>query len=93
MSAVIPIGRQFLTVDELIGLGLTYYKINRLVDEGKLVKVSKSMYENTAFDGDMSDFSIVSAFAPKGVFCMMQPCHPGRMFMFGSSLKKGIAWA
>ena len=59
MSAVIPIGRQFLTVDELIGLGLTYYKINRLVDEGKLVKVSKSMYENTAFDGDMSDFSIV----------------------------------
>ena len=71
MSAVIPIGRQFLTVDELIGLGLTYYKINRLVDEGKLVKVSKSMYENTAFDGDMSDFSIVSAFAPRGIFCMI----------------------
>ena len=71
MNAVIPAGRQFLTVDELNGLGLTYYKINRLVDEGVLVKVSKSMYENTAFDGDTSDFSIVSAFAPKGVFCMM----------------------
>ena len=71
MGAVIPVSRKFLSVDELIRLGLTYYRINRLVDEGTLVKVSKSMYENTAFDGDVSDFSIVSAFAPRGVFCML----------------------
>ena len=29
------------------------------------------MYEHMSFLGDDSDFSIVSAFAPKGVFCMM----------------------
>ena len=71
MGPVIPVDRKFLTVDELFGLGLTYYKINRLVDEGTLVKVNKSMYENTAFDGDVSDFTIVAAYAPKGVFCML----------------------
>ena len=57
--------------DKLAKNGLTYYKINRLVDEGVLTKVNKSMYENMTYDGDETDFSIVSAYAPKGVFCMM----------------------
>ncbi len=67
----IPATEHFLTVNKLAKMGLSYYKINKLVEEGKLVKVNKSMYENTNYSGDDSDFSIVSAFAPKGVFCMM----------------------
>lgn len=71
MSTEISPNDHFLTVDELSKRGLSHYKINKLVESGVLVKVSRSMYENTAYSGDESDFSIVSAFAPKGVFCMM----------------------
>lgn len=71
MSTEISPNDHFLTVDELAKRGLSHYKINKLVESGVLVKVSRSMYENTAYSGDESDFSIVSAFAPKGVFCMM----------------------
>ncbi|MCR4839034.1 MAG: type IV toxin-antitoxin system AbiEi family antitoxin domain-containing protein [Eubacterium sp.] len=71
MITAIPSNCHFISVNELAELGLSYYKINRLVKAGQLVKVNKSMYENTNFAGDETDFSIVSAFAPKGVFCMM----------------------
>lgn len=71
MSITIPSSEHFLTIDRLRELGFSHYKIGKLANEGKLVKVSRSMYENTAFSGDDSDFLIVSAYAPKGVFCMM----------------------
>ena len=71
MSIIIPSNEHFFTIDRLRKLGFSYYKIGKLAEKGKLVKVSRSMYENTDFSGDDSDFSIVSAFAPKGVFCMM----------------------
>ena len=71
MSITIPSNEHFLTIDRLRELGFSHYKIGKLTDMGKLVKVSRCMYENTAFSGDDSDFSIVSAYAPKGVFCMM----------------------
>ena len=71
MDTAIPGNEHFLTVDRLMSFGLSHYKINKLVENGELIKVSRFMYENTAFSGDESDFSIVSAFAPKGVFCMM----------------------
>lgn len=71
MEMTIPSSEHFLTIERLGTLGFSHYKIGKLVDDGILVKVSRSMYENTAFDGEESDFSIVAAFAPKGVFCMM----------------------
>ena len=71
MDMTIPTKEHFLTIDRLRALGFSHYKIGKLVDEGILVKVSRSMYENTTFSGEESDFSIVAAFAPKGVFCMM----------------------
>ena len=71
MNTTIPSNEHFLTIERLGTLGFSHYKIGKLVDEGILVKVSRSMYENTAFDGEESDISIVAAFAPKGIFCMM----------------------
>ena len=71
MMSAISSSNHYITVKELTDLGLSYFKINKLVKEGTLKKVNKSMYENTTFDGDESDFSVVQAFAPKGVFCMM----------------------
>ena len=71
MNTVIPSNIHFITVSMLSELGLSYYKINKLVRQGTLVKVSKSMYENKNYTGDESDFTNVSPFAPKGVICML----------------------
>ena len=71
MAVDIPVKVHFISVDELKKSGFSYYRINQLVDKGILTKVNKSLYENMIYDGGESDFSIISAYAPKGVFCMM----------------------
>ena len=63
--------RRFLTAPELLGSGLTHYAINKLVASGKLIKRTKSVYENTEYTGDASDFAVAAAYAPKGILCMM----------------------
>lgn len=62
--------KHFISVSELLNLGLSYYKINKLVDSGKLVKLNRSMYENTLYKGEESDFAFVNAYAPRGIVCM-----------------------
>ena len=71
MTLTLPADRHFLAVSDLLSAGFSYYKINKLVAEGKLIKLNNKMYENTAYSGEVSDFSVVSAYAPKGVLCMM----------------------
>ena len=70
-SMTLPADRHFLAVSDLLSAGFSYYKINKLVAEGKLIKLNNKMYENTAYSGEVSDFSVVSAYAPKGILCMM----------------------
>ena len=38
MTVTIPADRHFLPVSDLLSAGFSYYKINKLVEEGKLVK-------------------------------------------------------
>lgn len=71
MTLTLPADRHFLAVSDLLSAGFSYYKINKLVSEGKLIKLNNKMYENTAYSGEVSDFSVVSAYAPKGILCMM----------------------
>ena len=71
MTLTFPVDRHFLAVSDLLSAGFSYYKINKLVAEGKLIKLNNKMYENTAYSGEVSDFSVVSAYAPKGILCMM----------------------
>jgi predicted transcriptional regulator of viral defense system len=71
MTLPLPADRHFLAVSDLLSAGFSYYKINKLVAEGKLIKLNNKMYENTAYSGEVSDFSVVSAYAPKGILCMM----------------------
>ena len=71
MTLTFPADRHFLAVSDLLSAGFSYYKINKLVAEGKLIKLNNKMYENTAYSGEVSDFSVVSAYAPKGILCMM----------------------
>lgn len=56
---------------ELMDLGLTYYKINKLVNSGTLTKLNKSYYENNSYIEDDNDFFYVMAYAPDGVICLM----------------------
>ena len=71
MTLTLPADRHFLAVSDLLSAGFSYYKINKLVAEGKLIKLNNKMYENSAYSGEVSDFSVVSAYAPKGILCMM----------------------
>lgn len=63
--------QMIFSVDELRESGFSYYKINQLVKDGTLLKLNKKYYENTRYEGEESDFYYVSAYAPKGVVCLM----------------------
>jgi len=67
----IPIDKKIYQTDDLIALGLSYYKINKLVQEGRFVKLNKSYYENLEFQGENNDFYYVSAYAKTGVICLL----------------------
>lgn len=56
---------------ELSKLGLTYYRINKLIEKGILTKLNKSNYENNNYDGDENDFYYVGAYADAGVISLM----------------------
>ena len=67
----IPQDQMIISVDELKNVGFSHYKINQLVEDGVLLKLNKKYYENTNYQGEESDFYYVSAYAPKGVVCLM----------------------
>ena len=71
MQSVIPFDRQFISIAELLDKGLSYYKIGKLVKDGKLKKLNNKMYENILYEGEGSDFAAASAYAPRGVLCML----------------------
>lgn len=63
--------QRFYSITDLRGLGLSYYKINKMVEQHLLSKMNNKMYENAAYSGDESDYVAAMAYAPKGVICMM----------------------
>lgn len=67
----IPTKKKIFHTKELMDIGFTYYKINKMVKNGKISKLNKSYYENNMFEGEDSDFYYVSAYAPDGVVCLM----------------------
>ena len=56
---------------ELLGMGATYYEIDKLVSAGTLLKLSKSVYETVNYTGEESDFYYAKAYAPEGIVCLM----------------------
>lgn len=67
----LPEDQMIFSVNELRTAGFSHYKINRLVEEGTLLKLNKKYYENTGYQGEESDLYYVSAYAPQGVVCLM----------------------
>lgn len=60
----------FITMKELQGRGLSYYKIKKLVEGEKLRKLNRTYYENIQYDGNKSEFFYVPIYTPKGVICL-----------------------
>ena len=63
--------QKIFSMTQLKDKGYTQYKVSKLVDEGKLVKLNKSFYENTGYQGGDSEFYYVEAYAPSGVVCLL----------------------
>lgn len=63
--------KRYYDIKELLSMGLSYYKIKNLVDEGIFNKLSKSLYENNNYQGDFNDFETVCAYVHQGVVCML----------------------
>jgi len=68
---ILPEDQMIFSIEELKEAGFSHYRINRLVEDGTLLKLNKSYYENMKYQGEESDFYYVSAYAPKGVICLM----------------------
>jgi predicted transcriptional regulator of viral defense system len=67
----IPDNQMIFSIDELKEKGLSYYKINQMVDQGVLVKLNKKFYENKTFRGEESEFYYAYAYVPDGVVCLL----------------------
>ena len=63
--------QMIFSVQELKDKGFSHYKINQMVEHGKLIKLNKKFYENTNFEGVESDFYYAYAFVPDGVVCLL----------------------
>lgn len=68
---LIPSNQKIISTEELKNWGYTHYKINKLVEEGNLIKLNKTNYENLTFKGEDSEFYFVHAYVPSGVVCLM----------------------
>lgn len=70
-AGMIPNNQMIFSIQELKEKGFSYYKINQMVNEGILIKLNKRFYENSAFQGEESDFYYAYAFIPTGVVCLL----------------------
>lgn len=70
-NAQIPNNQMIFSSQELRNMGFSYYRINRMVEQGMLTKLNKKYYENLGFDGEESDFYYVYAYVPDGVVCLL----------------------
>lgn len=71
----ITFNSQFIKLDYLKELGLSYYKINKLVEQGILTKLNRSTYENTNYSGDYNDFYLANAYINDGVICKLSAAY------------------
>lgn len=62
--------QQFVSRKDLYDAGMSSYKINKLVSEGKLKPINRYYFENLKYDGDINEFSVIRAYASKGIICL-----------------------
>ena len=81
-TAILPENQKIFSTQELKEKGFSQYKASKLVDEGKLIKLNKSYYENVDYRGEESDFYYSRAYAPKGVICLLSAAAYYRLTTF-----------
>lgn len=67
----LPEDQKIFSTQELKSKGLSQYKVSKLVNEGKLIKLNKNYYENAEYQGEESDLYYAEAYAPMGVICLL----------------------
>ncbi len=67
----IAVNKKFITIEELRGMGYSYYKMRQLENEGVLKRANRRVYENLLYSGDENDFFSAEAYVPRGVVCLM----------------------
>lgn len=63
--------KMIYSIHELENLGLSYYKIKKMIEAGSLKKMNRNHYENLVFRGDYNDLVYSCAFVPRGVICLI----------------------
>lgn len=63
--------KMIYSMQELKDLGLSNYKINKMVESGFLAKLNNNSYSNLTFYGDYNDFIFTSAYVIRGVVCLL----------------------
>ena len=70
-TTVLPEDQKIFSMQELKKKGFSQYKVSKLVEEGRLIKLNKRYYENAGYCGEESDFYYTQAYAPSGVVCLL----------------------
>ncbi|MBQ6025711.1 MAG: hypothetical protein IJL20_08915 [Lachnospiraceae bacterium] len=70
-AVILPSDQKIFSMQELKSKGFSQYKVSKMVSEGKLVKLNKCFYENTAYNSEESVFYYTEDYAPKGVICLL----------------------
>ncbi len=78
---------KIFSIDDLKKLGLSHYKINRLVEKKVIKKLNRKFYENLQYVGDESDLFYVYAYVPKGIVCLMSAA---RMYHLTTFQPEGV---
>lgn len=71
MNPKISDQKMIYSIHELENLGLSYYKIKKMIEAGSLKKMNRNHYENLVFRGDHNDLVYSCAFVPRGVICLI----------------------
>ena len=67
---VIP-DQKIISVKEIEVLGLSYYKINKLIKAERLKRLNNKYFENLLYKGPETDWIYVAPYVPNGVVCLM----------------------
>lgn len=59
------------SIEKLKSMNLSYYVINKFVENNVLKKLNRKNYENLNYTGDFNEFVYVNAFFSKGVICLI----------------------
>jgi len=70
-TVILPENQKIISMKELKERGFSQYKVRKLVDDGRLIKLNKSHYEIAGYHGEESDFYYAEAYAPAGVICLL----------------------